>query len=56
MAWFNKKEEQAVYKVYSEKPNDPNNTRVIYTPTKEEAEQEAEKLRQRESRVKVKKV
>jgi hypothetical protein len=57
MGLFGKKEEQGeVYKVYSEKPADTNNERVIYAPTREEAERQAEQLRQKESWVKVKKV
>ena len=56
MGRFKKKEEGDVYKVESLRPADPNNTRVVYAPTREVAEQHAEALRLREKDVNVKKV
>ena len=60
MGLFGKKQEQEeqtpLYKVYAPKPIDPHNERVVYTIDKEEAERQAELLRQREKQVKVKKV
>ena len=58
MGLFGKKEEKEtpLYKVYAPKPIDPHNERVVYTIDKEEAERQADLLRQREKQVKIKKV
>ena len=55
MGLFGKKDEQQgeVWKVESTRPRDKNNVTTIYAPSKEEAERQAEKLRQRETHVKV---